>query len=158
MAVEIERKFLVNQDKWQPMDEGLLYCQGYIYTINGNTVRVRIAGNKGYLTLKSKAQNMTRSEFEYEIPVNDASEMLEILCDRPLIEKIRYKVLYNQLIWEVDQFLGENEGLILAEVELKSENQDIELPDWISLEVTHDQRYFNSYLAKHPYNQWHREN
>lgn len=158
MAVEIERKFVVNQDKWQPMDEGLLYRQGYIYTINSNTVRVRIAGSKGYLTLKSKAQNMTRSEFEYEIPVNDASEMLEILCDRPLIEKIRYKVLYNQLIWEVDQFLGENEGLILAEVELKSENQVIELPDWISLEVTHDHRYFNSYLAKHPYNQWHREN
>ena len=108
MGVEIERKFLVNHDRWQPLNQGLLYRQGYIYTHNRSTVRVRIAGNQGYLTLKSKSKGMTRSEFEYPIPVEDASQMLDLLCDRPLIEKIRYKIEINDLIWEVDQFLAAN--------------------------------------------------
>ena len=154
MGLEIERKYLVNQEKWQPDHEGLLYRQGYIYTHNLTTVRVRIAGNQGFLTLKSKSEGITRSEFEYLIPVNEAEEMLELLCDRPLIEKIRYKVKINNLMWEVDQFLGENEGLILAEIELSDENQEIQLPEWVGLEVTSDHRYFNSYLAKNPYRQW----
>lgn len=158
MGVEIERKYLVNQEKWQPHHQGLLYRQGYIYTHNRSTVRVRIAGNQGFLTLKSKSEGITRSEFEYLIPVNEAEEMLELLCDRPLIEKIRYKVKINNLTWEVDQFLGENEGLILAEIELSDENQEIQLPEWVGIEVTDDYRYFNSYLAKNPYRQWQPEN
>lgn len=153
MGIEIERKFLVNHDQWLPpaVDKGVLYRQGYIYTNNGNTVRVRIAGNQGFLTLKSKTKNMSRSEFEYVIPVEEASEMLNLLCDRPLIEKIRYKITVDNLIWEIDEFLGENEGLILAEVELNSEDQEIILPSWIEMEVTQDYRYYNSYLAQHPY-------
>ena len=144
MGLEIERKFLVNDSLWRWPDNGVLYRQGYIYTQNGNTVRVRIAGNQGYLTLKGKTKGNVRSEFEYEIPFNEATEMLDILCDRPLIEKIRYKVKIDELTWEVDNFLGENQGLILAEVELEKENQ----------EVTDDGRYYNSNLAKNPYSQW----
>lgn len=154
MGVEIERKYLVNQEKWQPPHEGLLYRQGYIYTYNRSTVRIRIAGNQGFLTLKSKTEGISRAEFEYVIPLSDADEMLKLLCDHPLIEKIRYKVAVNNLNWEVDQFLGENKGLILAEIELRDENQEIQLPEWVDLEVTEDHRYFNSYLAKNPYRQW----
>jgi CYTH domain-containing protein len=134
--------------------EGVLYRQGYIYTQNGNTVRVRIAGDKGYLTLKGKTKGSVRSEFEYEIPLEEAGEMLDLLCDRPLIEKIRYKEKIGELTWEIDEFLGENEGLILGEVELESENQKVTLPEWIGEEVTQYPRYYNSNLAKNPYSQW----
>lgn len=153
MGLEIERKFLVNHSLWQPPNNGILYRQGYIYTRNGNTVRVRIAGDKGYLTLKGKTQGMARSEFEYEIPLDDAKEMLDILCDRPLIEKIRYKIKVDNLIWEIDEFLGDNQGLLLAEVELSSEHQEVNLPLWITEEVTQDSRYYNSNLAKNPYSE-----
>ncbi|BAQ61169.1 hypothetical protein GM3708_1575 [Geminocystis sp. NIES-3708] len=154
MGLEIERKFLVNHTLWQPSDNGILYRQGYIYTHNGNTVRVRIAGNKGYLTLKGKTKGSVRSEFEYEIPLDDAGEMLDTLCDRPLIEKIRFKQKIGELTWEIDNFLGENQGLTLAEVELKNENQKVILPSWVTEEVTHDRRYYNSNLAKNPYSKW----
>ena len=154
MAIEIERKFLVNRQKWQPVDKGMVYRQGYIQTKNGNTVRVRVAGKQGFLTLKSKVRNLTRSEFEYPIPLIDAEEMLTLLCDRPLIEKIRYKITFDNFLWEVDRFLGDNEGLMIAEIELTSEFEIFNLPPWVDVEVTHDHRYFNSYLAQHPYKCW----
>lgn len=154
MGIEIERKFLINLDKWFPPENGLLYRQGYLNTINGNTVRVRVVGTQGYLTLKGKTKGKMRSEFEYLIPLEDAEEMLNTLCDRPLIEKIRYKIPIGELIWEIDEFLGDNQGLILAEVELQEENQEISLPDWIAEEVTHDLRYYNSNLGKNPFSRW----
>ena len=154
MGLEIERKFLIKQDQWQPPNQGKIYRQGYIRTQNGNTVRVRVAGDQGYLTIKGKTQGSTRSEFEYVIPLADAEEMLNTLCDRPLIEKIRYQVEINGLCWEVDQFLGENEGLLLAEVELETETQTISFPQWIDKEVTEDMRYYNVNLAENPYQNW----
>ena len=154
MGIEIERKFLVKEELWQTPTNGLVYRQGYIYTLSGNTVRVRTAGDQGYLTLKSKTKGSTRQEFEYSIPLHDANEMLITMCDRPLIEKIRYKVLIDNLEWEVDQFLGDNQGLLLAEVELTSEEQTVKIPPWIGKEVTHDQRYYNLNLVKNPYKKW----
>ena len=162
MGTEIERKYLVKQAEWrshlQKLQQncpkiGEKYCQGYIPTSNGTTVRLRIVGNRGYLTIKGKTEGYTRSEFEYSIPVTDAEQMLATLCLKPLIEKIRYKVKHNNLIWEVDDFLGENKGLIIAEVELKSEQQQIDLPNWIDREVN-DIKYFNSSLIKYPYSKW----
>jgi CYTH domain-containing protein len=154
MATEIERKFLVKNDTWRNLGPGKMYCQGYISTVNRTTVRVRIVGEQGYLTIKGKTVGKSRSEFEYPIPIEDARIMLDTLCDRPLIEKIRYKIQQGDLVWEVDEFLGDNQGLILAEVELKDENQGIELPDWIREEVSHDARYYNVNLVNHPYREW----
>ena len=162
MGTEIERKYLVKKAEWRSHlqelqktspDIGEKYCQGYIPTSNGTTVRLRIVGSQGYLTIKSKTQGYTRSEFEYPIPLTDAEQMLTTLCSKPLIEKIRYKLKQSDLTWEVDDFLGENEGLMIAEVELKSEKQQIDLPHWIDREVN-DKKYFNSSLIKYPYSQW----
>ncbi|WP_144871313.1 CYTH domain-containing protein [Hyella patelloides] len=153
MSKEIERKYLVKGNQWKNLAEGVVYRQGYIATVGKPTVRVRVFGNQGYLTIKGESIGIVRSEFEYPIPLEDAEEMLKTLCDRPLIEKIRYKIPYGNLLWEVDEFLGENAGLIIAEVELASEDQKITLPEWIDKQVS-DPKYFNSNLAKHPYNQW----
>ncbi|MGK7877120.1 MAG: CYTH domain-containing protein [Xenococcaceae cyanobacterium] len=153
MATEIERKFLVNGEKWRSLATGIVYRQGYISTEEGLTVRVRVVGSQGYLTIKGPSLGKSRAEFEYVIPVEDAQEMLDTLCDRPLIEKTRYKIKQGDLTWEVDEFAGENQGLILAEVELTDENQTIELPDWIDKEVS-DPKYFNVNLAKHPFSKW----
>ncbi len=153
MGKEIERKYLVKSNEWKSLAQGVVYRQGYIATVGKQTVRVRIAGNQGYLTIKGENIGVTRSEFEYPIPVKDAAEMLDTLCDRPLIEKTRYKIPIGDLIWEVDEFTGENEGLVIAEVELQSENQVIELPQWIDRQVT-EPKYYNSSLAKYPYSQW----
>ncbi|NJR64687.1 MAG: CYTH domain-containing protein [Leptolyngbyaceae cyanobacterium CRU_2_3] len=154
MAIEIERKFLVTGDDWRTLAIGTVYRQGYIVSGNGRTVRVRIAGDQGYLTIKGSAIGISRSEYEYAIPVSDAAEMLDALCDRPQIEKTRYKIPYDGLIWEVDEFSGENQGLILAEVELSSPDQPVSIPAWIGQEVSHDIRYFNSNLAKLPFSSW----
>ncbi|MEG3435499.1 CYTH domain-containing protein [Pannus brasiliensis CCIBt3594] len=154
MGIEIERKFLVRGDRWRALATGTLYCQGYIPSVDGVTVRARIVGDTGYLTLKSKTEGSRRSEFEYPIPVEDAREILETLCQRPFIEKIRYKIPIDPVIWEIDEFHGDNEGLILAEVELDDENQSVNLPDWIDREVTGDPRYFNSNLVRFPYKLW----
>jgi adenylate cyclase len=154
MAIEIERKFLVKGDTWRSLGTGQVYRQGYITTVNSTTVRIRIVGDRGYLTIKGKTDGIARSEFEYLIPVEDAQSMLDTLCDRPLIEKIRYKIQLGNLLWEVDEFLGENQGLIMAEVELDDANKTIELPDWIAKEVSSDRKYYNSNLAKYPYQQW----
>ena len=162
MGTEIERKYLVKPAEWRSQKERLQsespnicqrYCQGYIPTSNGTTVRLRIAGEQGYITIKSKVIGHTRAEFEYPIPAQDAQEMLENLCMKPLIDKYRYKVKIDNLTWEIDEFLGENEGLIIAEVELEDENQAINIPAWIEKEVN-DKKYFNSYLVRHPYSQW----
>jgi adenylate cyclase len=158
MGQEIERKYLVKKDKWRSQKEymlatGIKYCQGYIPTTGATTVRLRVIDNQGYLTIKSKTQGHTRSEFEYPVPLQDAEEMLQTLCHKPLIEKIRYKVNHGELTWEIDEFSGDNAGLIIAEVELSAEDQQIDLPEWIDREVT-DQKYFNSNLVKYPYSQW----
>ncbi len=155
MPLEIERKFLVQDERWRFLGVGKIYRQGYIKTqTEGKTVRVRIAGNQGYLTIKGKSQGFARLEFEYPIPHADAEILLNTLCDRPLIEKTRYQIHYEGLIWEVDEFMGENEGLILAEVELQEATQVISLPPWIGKEVTQDSRYYNSNLANCPYRTW----
>jgi CYTH domain-containing protein len=117
-------------------------------------VRVRVVGDRGFLTIKGKSEGISRSEFEYGIPVEDAEEMLDTLCDRPLSEKMRYVLDVEGVRWEVDEFQGENEGLILAEVELSDADQEIVLPDWVGQEVSDDPRYFNANLAKHPFTRW----
>ncbi|HHJ53342.1 MAG TPA: CYTH domain-containing protein [Caldithrix abyssi] len=156
MGKEIERKYLVKGDSWKELARGVMYRQGYLSTVKERVVRVRTIDDKGYLTIKGISKGISRLEFEYEIPLEDANKMLDELCERPLIEKARYKIEYGGLVWEVDEFFGDNEGLILAEVELSDENQHIELPDWIGEEVSGDPRYFNSNLIKHPYKEWNR--
>ncbi len=141
-------------DDWRKLANGTVYRQGYLSTVKERTVRVRTIEDKGYITVKGRAAGATRVEYEYEIPAEDANSMLDDLCERPIIEKKRYVIDYEGLTWEVDEFNGENQGLIVAEVELSDENQSIALPDWIGEEVTGDPKYFNSNLIKHPYNKW----
>jgi CYTH domain-containing protein len=154
MGMEIERKFLLKNDDWKKGAEGVTYRQGYLSTVKERTVRVRTIAEKGFLTIKGMTTGMTRSEFEYDIPLEDADYMLDALCEKPLIEKKRFKIALKGLTWEIDEFFGENEGLVLAEVELESEDQDIEIPSWIGKEVTGDPRYFNANLVRHPYSTW----
>jgi adenylate cyclase len=154
MAIEIERKFLVKSEAWRNLAVGVVYRQGYLCTEPERTVRVRIAGDRAYLTIKGATIGQSRPEYEYPIPLADAAEMLAKLCHRPLIEKTRYRIALNDVVWEVDEFTADNEGLILAEVELRDETQSLQIPDWIGAEVSGDPRYFNSYLVQHPYSQW----
>ena len=154
MGVEIERKFLVVGDGWREGAVGTSYRQGYIRTQGQATVRVRVAGQTGYLTLKGPTEGLSRLEFEYEIPVTDADQLLKSLCDRPLIEKTRYRIDHQGLLWEIDEFKGDNQGLILAEVELETPDQVINPPPWIGQDVSHDSRYFNAYLAQSPFSSW----
>ena len=154
MAKEIERKFLVIGEEWKHGTSGVSYRQGYLSTVKERTVRVRTVGDKGFLTIKGVTVGVSRSEFEYPIPTADANAMLDDLCERPLIEKTRYKVQHAGLTWEIDEFFGENRGLIVAEVELKDEQQTFDLPSWVGKEVSGDPRYFNSNLIKTPYTQW----
>jgi CYTH domain-containing protein len=154
MAIEIERKFLVKNVQWRGLAQGYLYRQGYIPTQDYTTVRVRIIGDRGYLTIKGKNTGMSRPEFEYEIPLPDADQILTSLCQPPLIEKYRYRIEFAGKTWEVDEFLGDNQGLILAEIELSREDEIVELPDWIGEEVTGDRRYYNVNLVRHPYASW----
>jgi len=154
MAKEIERKFLVKGDAWRKLAQGTHYRQGYLSTVKERTVRVRTIDDKGFLTIKGISVGASRAEYEYEISVDDANAMLDKLCERPLIEKTRYKIEHQGFIWEVDEFEGDNQGLIVAEIELKDENQKFDLPQWIGEEVTGDPRYFNSNLLKNPYTMW----
>lgn len=154
MPFEIERKFLVVGDQWRSLGEGIPYRQGYLTTQPERTVRVRLAGNQGYLTIKGATDGICRREYEYAIPQSEAEELLDHLCDRPLIEKVRYRIQWGDRLWEVDEFFGENEGLIMAEVELTDPEQSVEIPDWIGKEVSDDPRYFNAYLMRHPYKTW----
>ncbi len=152
MAVEIERKFLVKGTQWR-QGAGVRLSQGYLNRDQERTVRVRIAGDKSFLTIKGVTRGTSRAEFEYAIPVADAEQLLE-LSDGPIIQKTRYIVVHDGLTWEVDEFQGDNAGLVVAEVELTSEDQAFTRPPWLGSEVTHDPRYYNSSLAAHPYSQW----
>ncbi len=156
--IEIEHKFLLKNDAWKASaSEGVRYRQGYIDTVNGTTVRVRIAGDQGYLTLKGKRggdAGISCSEFEYEIPLEDAEGMIEEFLDTPLIDKHRYLVEYHGKIWEIDVFVGDNEGLEVAEIELGSEDEAFDLPSWAGECVSGDCRYTNGSLAKLPFKDW----
>ncbi|MBT4286751.1 MAG: CYTH domain-containing protein [Deltaproteobacteria bacterium] len=153
MGKEIERKFLVKNDAWRSV-EGTKYRQGYLNSVKERTVRVRTIDDKGFLTVKGITVGATRLEYEYEVPASDADEMLTELCEKPLIEKKRYKIPFGGFTFEVDEFFGENEGLIVAEVELESEDQVFDKPAWLGEEVSGDPRYFNSNLIKHPFTKW----
>jgi len=152
VSVEIERKYLVNGDGWKIV-EPVYLCQGYLNTDKARTVRVRVAETKAFLTIKGKTTGVSRPEFEYPIPLEDARELL-LMCTESLIEKRRYSVPIEGLIWEIDEFMGSNKGLLVAEVELQSEHQKVNLPAWIGKEVSGDTRYFNSALASMPYSLW----
>ena len=152
MAKEIERKFLVKQGGWRH-GKGAQYRQGYLNSAKERIVRVRTVDDKGYLTIKGITIRASRLEFEYEIPLEDAHELLAI-CEKPLIEKIRYTVENDGVVWEIDEFAGDNQGLIVAEVELQSEDQQFSKPEWVAQEVTGDPRYFNSNLIKNPFTSW----
>ena len=154
MGQEIERKFLVRNDTWRRNATRTRYRQGFLSTEPERTVRVRIAGDRGTLTIKGKTVGATRAEFEYDIPVADAAELLDTLCRRPLIEKVRYVLREGAHTWEVDVFEGDNAGLVVAEIELQTEDEAFERPPWLGEEVTHDPRYFNANLVKSPYNTW----
>ena len=153
MAQEIERKFLVLPDKLPPLPQPIIIKQGYIPARNA-TVRIRLSNDKAFLTLKGRAKGLTRSEFEYTVPTADAEAMLEELCTKPYISKKRYIIEYAGHNWELDIFKGENEGLIVAEIELEREEEVFEKPEWVSKEVSSDPRYRNAALVKHPYSQW----
>ena len=154
MPQEIEHKYLVRLDVWQPTEQGVLYRQGYLSTVEERVVRVRIAGERAYLTIKGAAHGITRLEFEYAIPVADAATMLDLLCERPLIEKTRYRQSFGGKTWEIDVFHGDNAGIVVAEVEVASESEPVELPPWLGHEVSDDPRYFNSNLVNNPYKNW----
>jgi adenylate cyclase len=154
MGTEIERKFLVDTAAWMPVDGGMHFKQGYLNSQNERVVRVRIEGDRGKLTIKGASLGITRAEFEYDIPLEDASLLLGNLCEQPLIEKHRHKETHGGKTWEIDVFHGENEGLIVAEIELTSEDETFERPSWAVKEVSSDPRYFNSNLQKNPYCNW----
>jgi len=152
MAKEIERKFLVKAS-WQPQAEGVKIAQGYLSTVPERTVRVRIKGDKGYLTIKGKNQGISRAEFEYEIPLRDAEELLK-LAEQPILSKTRYFEQQDGFTWEIDVFEGENQGLIVAEIELPDEQAAFAEPAWLGKEVSGDVRYYNANLIKNPFSQW----
>ena len=154
MGVEIEKKFLLTGKDWKKLDEGTAYRQGYLNSVKERTVRVRTIDDKGFLTIKGISVGATRVEYEYEIPVADAKNLLDDLCEKPIIEKNRYKITHGGFVWEIDEFFGENEGLVVAEIELESEDQTFEKPEWVGEEVTGDPRYFNSNLIKNPFIKW----
>lgn len=154
MAVEIERKFKVASDSWRDsVTRSTSLRQGYVSTKPEATVRVRLENGVGTLTIKSKTKGISRSEFEYDIPNSEATQLLQ-LCEGPLIEKIRHLVIIGEHTWEIDEFSGDNQGLIIAEIELSSEDESFEKPAWLGKEVSDDARYYNSSLVAHPYNQW----
>lgn len=154
MGKEIERKFLVKNDSWRGEAPGVLYRQGYLSLDMDRVVRVRVNGKQGYLTIKGKFRGFSRPEFEYEIPYDDALELLNTLCIQPILEKMRYIIEHRGVRWEIDEFLKANSGLVVAEVELDDEEQSIDLPDWVGREVSHDPRYFNSNLILKPFKHW----
>lgn len=155
MAKEIERKFLTSSDSWRgEAGNGTKYRQGYLSTVKERTVRVRTINDQGFLTIKGITVGVSRAEYEYEIPASDADEMLTNLCEKPLIEKNRYKIERGGLTFEIDEFFGDNEGLTVVEVELQTEDQAFDRPSWLGQEVSGDPRYFNSNLTKHPYTKW----
>lgn len=154
MGIEIERKFLVKGDDWRNGLTGIPYRQGYLSGDQDLAIRVRIAGSEAFLTIKGPNRGITRSEFEYEIPMADAEAMLTDLCLKPQIEKMRFSTTFEGHLWVIDEFFGENSGLIVAEIELEDESQPFALPPWAGKEVSDDARYFNVNLIRHPWSQW----
>lgn len=154
MAQEIERKFLVVGNAWRNLASPKHLCQGYLSTVKERTVRIRICDDKAWITIKSTNRGITRTEFEYSIPVADARHMLIHMAEQPIIEKYRYRIPLNGLIWEIDEFLGVNQGLIVAEVELNHTDEHIIFPDWIGQEVSNDPRYYNNNLVRKPFTSW----
>ena len=145
----------MKRESWPaPLKPGVHYRQGYLSVDPERTVRVRIAGSNAFITVKGLTRGIERREFEYSIPPADAGVMLDELCTRPLVEKLRHRIIFAGLTWEVDEFLGENKGLLLAEVELPAPDARVELPPWAGLEVSDDPRYFNSNLSRNPYTRW----
>lgn len=157
MGLEIEKKFLPASDGWRGLAPGEQIKQGYISVSQECAVRVRIKGTRAWLGIKGKTEGATRMEFEYPIPVEDAHDMLHNLALRPIIEKTRYLVPFKGFVWEIDEFEGENKGLIVAEIELESEDQAFEKPDWIGEEVTADPRYYNANLVRCPFAEWNKD-
>jgi CYTH domain-containing protein len=155
MAHEIEHKYLVKD--WKPTAAGVLYRQGYLSSVKERVVRVRIAGAEAFLTVKGPTHGVTRLEFEYAIPVPDAATMLDLLCEHPLIEKTRYREAFAGRTWEIDVFHGDNDGLVVAEVEVADESDPVQPPPWLGREVSNDPRYFNSNLSSNPYKNWRAE-
>lgn len=154
MAVEIEKKFLLKDDfPFHLLKNGEEYIQGYLSDVPERTIRVRIVGEKGYLTIKGKTVHASRLEFEYEVPLDEAQSLLSMSVSAP-IHKTRYRIAFAAHVWEIDVFHGKNEGLMVAEVELTSEDDVIEFPCWIGKEVTEDVRYYNSNLSIFPYSEW----
>lgn len=154
MSREIERKFLLRHDGWRTLASGTPYRQGYLNSQKERTVRVRAVGDRGFLTIKGPTIGAARAEYEYPISVDDANALLDTLAEQPLIEKNRYTIPCGGLVWEIDEFFGDNAGLVVAEVELAREDQPFDKPDWVGEEVTGDPRYFNSNLIRHPYTRW----
>lgn len=155
MGKEIERKFLVNINTWQSIKpkRGKLIVQGYLLNKPGKSVRIRVKEEKGFLTIKGKTDGPVRDEFEYPIPVNEAKILIDEFADS-LVKKIRYEINVQDKLWEVDEFVEDNEGLIIAEVELVAENEEIVIPDWVYKEVTNDESYYNVNLAVNPFCKW----
>lgn len=156
MPIEIERKFLVATDEWRSGAIGVRYRQGYLMSRDTpqTVVRIRIEGDRAYLTIKGQNKGISRPEYQYEIPLSHADEMLNNLCAQPLIEKKRYKIEYDGQVWEIDEFDGDNHGLIIAEIELHAENEAFSRPPWLGREVTDDPRYYNANLVRNPYCAW----
>lgn len=155
MGQEIERKFLVDHDKWKQLDKpkGELYRQGYLVSEPNKTIRVRQTNEKGFLTIKGITIGATRPEYEYEIPIKDAKELLDNFSISEL-SKIRYKISVDNKTWEIDEFLGDNDGLIVAEIELISEEEKFLIPEWVDIEVTEQEKFYNSKLTVEPYKNW----
>jgi CYTH domain-containing protein len=154
MGMEIERKFLITGNAWRGLAVGTDYRQGYLCSSGDRTVRVRIAGDKAFLTIKGKSSGISRMEFEYPIPPKDAEVLLAELCEQPIIEKKRYRISHGGFIWEVDEFSGANAGLLVAEIELADEGQEFDKPSWVGAEVSDDRRYSNAGLVKYPFSCW----
>lgn len=155
MAIEIERRFLVSGSQWrQSANTGTDYRQGYLSIDQERTIRVRVSNDGAYITVKGPMIGFIRSEYEYSIPTQDAEQMLQTVCLQPIIEKTRYRLTYQDVDWEIDEFHSQNRGLIVAEVELEAENQVFEPPEWIGEEVTENPRYLNSQLVAHPFLEW----
>jgi adenylate cyclase len=155
MPVEVERKFLVRNDSWKrPSLSGTPFRQGYPFAEKHRSVRIRIEGNAAFLTLKSPLSGISRREYQYEVPLKDAEEILEAFCDLPAVEKIRYRIEHGGHSWEIDEFQGDNEGLVIAEVNLQSEDEPFDLPGWAGTEVTKDEKYLNASLYLKPFRTW----
>ncbi len=154
MAKEIERKFLVLNDDYKKGSEGILYKQGFLNTHKERVVRIRLVGKKGYLTVKGLTSNISRCEYEYEIPFDEAEHMLNEICEKPIIIKKRYKIPRESFVWEVDEFLEDNKGLVIAEIELEHEGQEFPIPSWLGKEVSGDPKYYNANLVRFPYLKW----